>query len=185
MCGRMVCLAWSTSALGACQCTTSPAICKRPYRSSPLLQALQCSHVMHIAPLQRFFWKAVTVSLQRLCLSKALMDMPKGRQFVRRLTKALFAGLAWDSVALFGFCAGLTHLFSAITHVWPDDVYLEKLDHLGIVLLVIGTPISTLLVCKHHLNSVFSVNCRLVLFVAYLQCRTNSDACALPISVVA
>lgn len=39
------------------------------------------------------------------------------------------------------------HFLSALTHVYPDDIYLEKLDHLGIVCLVMGTPISTLLVC--------------------------------------
>lgn len=46
------------------------------------------------------------------------------------------------------FCtsAGMMHVGSAMTHVYPDDVYLEKLDHLGIATLVMGTPISTIMV---------------------------------------
>ena len=51
-----------------------------------------------------------------------------------------------EALSLFAACACSTHLFSALTHVWPDDHYLEKLDHLGIAALAVGTPISTLLV---------------------------------------
>lgn len=40
----------------------------------------------------------------------------------------------------------MMHVGSAMTHVYPDDVYLEKLDHLGIATLVMGTPISTIMV---------------------------------------
>lgn len=49
-------------------------------------------------------------------------------------------------IAVFCFCSCAMHFLSALTHVYPDDIYLEKLDHLGIVCLVMGTPISTILV---------------------------------------
>ncbi len=47
---------------------------------------------------------------------------------------------------VFGVCSGITHLMSALTHVWPDSHGLEKLDHLGIVCTIIGTPMSCLMV---------------------------------------
>ncbi|KAF5835504.1 hypothetical protein DUNSADRAFT_7288 [Dunaliella salina] len=45
------------------------------------------------------------------------------------------------------FCAAssTTHLLSAVTHVWPDNHLLEKLDHIGIVALIVGTPLTALL----------------------------------------
>lgn len=49
-------------------------------------------------------------------------------------------------VAVYCFCSCSMHFLSALTHIYPDDIYLEKLDHLGIVCLVMGTPISTILV---------------------------------------
>eukprot|EP00892_Ulva_mutabilis_P007006 jgi/Ulvmu1/4678/UM002_0409.1 len=49
-------------------------------------------------------------------------------------------------ITLYCFCSCMMHFLSALTHVYPDDIYLEKLDHLGIVCLVMGTPISTMLV---------------------------------------
>jgi predicted membrane channel-forming protein YqfA (hemolysin III family) len=33
-----------------------------------------------------------------------------------------------------------------MTHVYPDSHGLEKLDHLGIVALIIGTPLTALMV---------------------------------------
>lgn len=41
-----------------------------------------------------------------------------------------------------------TVLFCALLcrAVWPDDHTLEKLDHLGIVLLIVGTPVTQMLV---------------------------------------
>jgi Haemolysin-III related len=76
-----------------------------------------------------------------------------GPRVRRRLCKWLLASEEWASVGLFGVCAACTHLFSAVTHVWPDDHYLEKLDHLGIVLTVVGTPVSTLLARPvHHIS---------------------------------
>ena len=50
------------------------------------------------------------------------------------------------ALALFGACTATTHLFSALTHVYPDSKRLEKLDHLGIVVLIVGTPFTALLV---------------------------------------
>lgn len=50
------------------------------------------------------------------------------------------------ALAVFCCCASLTHLLSALTHVWPDDHALEKLDHLGIVALIVGTPLTQLMV---------------------------------------
>ena len=37
-------------------------------------------------------------------------------------------------------------MFSAVTHIWPDSHTLEKLDHLGIVVTIIGSPLSSLMV---------------------------------------
>lgn len=39
-------------------------------------------------------------------------------------------------------CTGATHLTSAATHVYPDSHLLEKVDHLGIVATIVGTPIT-------------------------------------------
>ncbi len=47
---------------------------------------------------------------------------------------------------VFSLAAATTHLLSSLTHVWPDDVWLEKADHLGIVVLILGTPYSLILV---------------------------------------
>jgi hypothetical protein len=84
------------------------------------------------------------------------------------------AGLASGGMAMTVFCscAATTHLLSALTHVFPDDPFLvrwtscgkapvalwlpltvccrhwaqEKLDHVGIVALVAGTPITAIMV---------------------------------------
>lgn len=68
------------------------------------------------------------------------------RILVCRLSKALWGGSGWESNILFSASTGLTHMLSALTHIYPDDHYLEKLDHLGIAATVVGTPIATLLV---------------------------------------
>jgi predicted membrane channel-forming protein YqfA (hemolysin III family) len=49
-------------------------------------------------------------------------------------------------LAAFCACAAATHLLSALTHIWPDDHFLEKLDHFGIVALILGTPATQLMV---------------------------------------
>lgn len=49
-------------------------------------------------------------------------------------------------MALFCAAAAATHLLSALGHVFPDDHYLEKADHLGIVALIISNPLSSLVV---------------------------------------
>jgi len=51
---------------------------------------------------------------------------------------------AWthDPLGAFCLCAATTHLLSALTHVWPDSVRLEKADHVGIVVLIVGTPLT-------------------------------------------
>ncbi len=47
---------------------------------------------------------------------------------------------------VFSLCAATTHLLSALTHVYPDDHALEKLDHVGIVALIVGTPLTAVMV---------------------------------------
>jgi len=51
---------------------------------------------------------------------------------------------AWthDPLGAFCLCAATTHLLSALTHVWPDDARIEKADHVGIVVLIFGTPLT-------------------------------------------
>jgi hypothetical protein len=107
----------------------------------------------------------------------------------RRLCKLLKWDSAWTAVALYGACVGGTHVFSAITHIWPDDHYLEKLDHLGIVLTVVGTPISTLVVrfkmlcrlCRFSLSHIHAAR------TGYCRAHTRSWAvfgkCALVVRV--
>lgn len=73
------------------------------------------------------------------------------------------------ALAIFCFCATCTHIFSALGHVYPDSHVLvslvvliilslvlwnlmlhhvpqEKMDHVGIIALILGTPITALLV---------------------------------------
>lgn len=47
---------------------------------------------------------------------------------------------------VFCCCAATTHLLSSLTHVYPDDHLLEKLDHIGIVALIVGTPLTQMMV---------------------------------------
>lgn len=56
-------------------------------------------------------------------------------------------GFDWvhNPFGIFCLCATTTHLLSAATHVFPDSVSLEKTDHLGIVALILGTPITALM----------------------------------------
>lgn len=49
-------------------------------------------------------------------------------------------------LAFFCFSASTTHLLSALGHVYPDSHSLEKADHLGIVMLIVGNPLSSLMV---------------------------------------
>lgn len=53
-------------------------------------------------------------------------------------------------LAVFCLCAATTHLASAITHVYPDDHVLEKMDHIGIVALILGTPVTALMAVHPH-----------------------------------
>ena len=74
--------------------------------------------------------------------------------FHRALAAAWFPDAA-RPLAIFSICSGITHLMSALTHVWPDSHGLEKLDHLGIVVTIIGNPMSSLMVrlsacCQAH-----------------------------------
>ncbi|KAL4452780.1 hypothetical protein ABPG75_008442 [Micractinium tetrahymenae] len=68
---------------------------------------------------------------------------------------ALAALASWGRVpggaalAAFCCCAATTHLFSALTHVWPDSHSLEKFDHIGIVATIVGTPITALMALEH------------------------------------
>ena len=60
------------------------------------------------------------------------------------LGAAALAGAAPGGRALgvFGLCTAATHLLSALTHVYPDNHALEKMDHLGIVATIVGTPLT-------------------------------------------
>lgn len=60
------------------------------------------------------------------------------------------AGVAPGGVAMsvYCFCAAMTHVSSAITHVWPDDHVLEKIDHLCIPFLIIGTPMTAVMASR-------------------------------------
>ncbi|KXZ56129.1 hypothetical protein GPECTOR_1g109 [Gonium pectorale] len=42
----------------------------------------------------------------------------------------------------------MTHGSSALTHVWPDDHILEKIDHLCIPFLVVGTPLTAVMALR-------------------------------------
>lgn len=74
-----------------------------------------------------------------------LSTVPK-RIMLFRIMKFVTDFAKWKSVCLFCCSAGIMHIGSAVTHVYPDDIFLEKLDHLGIATLVMGTPISTIMV---------------------------------------
>ena len=63
-----------------------------------------------------------------------------------RMAAPWWAGAATKPMALFCAGAGATHLLSAVGHVFPDDHVLEKADHLGIVALIVATPLSSLVV---------------------------------------
>lgn len=62
------------------------------------------------------------------------------------MTARWWAAAAPKPLACFCVAAGATHLLSALGHVYPDSHALEKADHLGIVALIIGNPISSLMV---------------------------------------
>lgn len=63
---------------------------------------------------------------------------------------SLFGGTGGGAtLATFCFCAACTHIFSALGHVYPDSHVLEKLDHIGIIALILGTPITALLAKEH------------------------------------
>lgn len=51
-----------------------------------------------------------------------------------------------EALWVFCCCAAATHLLSSLTHVYPDDHFLEKLDHIGIVALIVGTPLTQMMV---------------------------------------
>lgn len=68
------------------------------------------------------------------------------------LLAALGAGGAVSggrALAVWGVCSGATHVFSSLGHVYPDSHALEKLDHLGIVATIVGTPLTALMAQEH------------------------------------
>lgn len=67
---------------------------------------------------------------------------------------------------VFCCCTAATHLLSAITHVYPDDHFLEKLDHLGIVALIMGTPVTALMAMDPGGDRTIMVLASLALLVA-------------------
>lgn len=63
---------------------------------------------------------------------------------------SFFGGTSGDAIlGTFCFCAACTHIFSALGHVYPDSHLLEKMDHIGIIALILGTPITALLAKEH------------------------------------
>ncbi|GIL64904.1 hypothetical protein Vafri_18741 [Volvox africanus] len=52
------------------------------------------------------------------------------------------------ALSMFCFCAAMTHGSSALTHVWPDDHVLEKIDHLCIPFLIIGIPATAVMALR-------------------------------------
>lgn len=65
------------------------------------------------------------------------------------LTSLLQVCAGGGTLAIFCFCAACTHILSALGHVYPDSHFLEKLDHIGIIALILGTPITALLAKEH------------------------------------
>ncbi|PNW77179.1 hypothetical protein CHLRE_10g425650v5 [Chlamydomonas reinhardtii] len=53
-----------------------------------------------------------------------------------------------NALAVFCFCAAMTHGSSALTHVWPDDHLLEKIDHLCIPFLIVGVPLTAVMALR-------------------------------------
>lgn len=85
-----------------------------------------------------------------------------------------WAAAAPGPLTMFCFAAGATHLLSALGHVFPDSHSLEKADHLGIVALIIGNPISSLMVRRAHAWHLQRRVCSLDVRVALCTC----EACA-------
>ena len=81
---------------------------------------------------------------------------------------ALGAARGGAPLAAFCACAAVTHLLSALTHVWPDSHALEKLDHFGITALILGTPVSQLMAKAPHGDSTCMAVCAGALLVAAL-----------------
>eukprot|EP00197_Chlamydomonas_leiostraca_P005473 CAMPEP_0202864134 /NCGR_PEP_ID=MMETSP1391-20130828/4499_1 /ASSEMBLY_ACC=CAM_ASM_000867 /TAXON_ID=1034604 /ORGANISM="Chlamydomonas leiostraca, Strain SAG 11-49" /LENGTH=237 /DNA_ID=CAMNT_0049543847 /DNA_START=126 /DNA_END=839 /DNA_ORIENTATION=- len=80
--------------------------------------------------------------------------------------------LGWFNLTIGGlplviFCGGaaMTHLLSALTHVWPDDHVLEKIDHLGIMGLLLGVPFSATM-AKDPEADLMPMGVILLLFIA-------------------
>jgi predicted membrane channel-forming protein YqfA (hemolysin III family) len=63
-----------------------------------------------------------------------------------RLLAHLHLVAGGEALWVFCCCAATTHLLSSLTHVYPDDHFLEKLDHIGIVALIVGTPLTQMMV---------------------------------------
>ncbi|KAG2497895.1 hypothetical protein HYH03_004161 [Edaphochlamys debaryana] len=51
-------------------------------------------------------------------------------------------------LTVFCLCTAVTHFSSALTHVWPDDHLLEKIDHLCIPFTIIGVPLSAVMALR-------------------------------------
>jgi len=73
------------------------------------------------------------------------------------------------AIAVFAIFAAVTHGFSALTHIYPDDHAIEKLDHIGITATIIGTPITALMAKEHgHLPTPWLWVSAWLLFSAFL-----------------
>ncbi|PNH12495.1 hypothetical protein TSOC_000589 [Tetrabaena socialis] len=65
------------------------------------------------------------------------------------------------ALSVFCFCAAMTQGSSALTHVWPDDHLLEKIDHVCIPFLIIGVPLTAVMALRpsspYHMMVVVAV----------------------------
>ena len=68
-------------------------------------------------------------------------------------------------LAIFLLCASTTHLLSCLTHVYPDDHVLEKIDHIGIVALIVGTPLTAVMARRPGHPITTTVFCALALLI--------------------
>ncbi|GLC45763.1 hypothetical protein PLESTB_000501300 [Pleodorina starrii] len=73
------------------------------------------------------------------------------------------------SMSVFCFCAAMTHGSSTLTHVWPDDHVLEKIDHLCIPFLIIGVPLTAVMALRpsgpYHVMAAMAVVATLAAFL--------------------
>lgn len=68
-------------------------------------------------------------------------------------------------LTIFFLCAAATHLLSCLTHIYPDDHVIEKIDHIGIVALIVGTPLTAVMARRPGHPVTTTIACALALLV--------------------